>query len=307
MGRQAGRRLGGAVRGQNGNSRIPDNRPMLHVLIADAAPPGLPAWPALDALLARMRPAGVIEAGEGSPAMPLEIALARAHGLPGDPARAPWAAFESGVTGSPCAWFHPCHWQLGMDDARLIDPAALALTEAESRALLAAAAPLLAGDGVTLAYTRPGDWLAQGELLRGLLACSLGRAGQGALSRELLAQAPARLRRLQAELQMLLRDHPVNQQREREGRSPVNALWIDGAGTLDAPCPPHPGVRVARFGDAADIEALRRAIDGGGDARLTLCGPRRALAFAPARGWREKITGFFRPQRLQDLQKRCMK
>lgn len=272
---------------------------MLHVLIADADAP--PAWPALDALLARLRPAASIEADDDSPATPLEIALARAHGLPGDAARAPWAAFESGTVGTPCAWFHPCHWQLGMDDARLIDPAALALTETESRALLAAAAPLLAESGVTLAYTRPGDWLAQGELLCGLAACSLRRALRGTLSRELLAQAPARLRRLQAELQMLLHDHPVNQQRERESRSPVNALWIDGAGALAAPCPPNPQVRVAQAGDAASVDELRRVLDAGGDARLTLCGPRRAITLAPARGWLAKITNSFRRQRFQDL------
>jgi hypothetical protein len=285
----------------------------LHLLIANAVPlwatgQALSAPPALDALLARMRPAGFIEADDACPATPFEIALARAHGLPGEPGRVPWAAFESGAAGTPCAWLAPCHWQLGMDQARLLDPAELALAEGESRALLAAVQPLLAEDGVTLTCARPDAWLAQGELLRGLRTWSMQRALHRRLTREMLALAPApaqdvRLRRLQAEVQMLLHGHPVNEARERQGRWPVNALWIAGAGALDAPCPPNPGVRVAQFDDAAGIETLRRAIDGGGDARLTLCGPRHALTFAPARGWRDRITNFFSPPRLQDLQR----
>ena len=283
----------------------------LHLLIADAASPaGEGGWPALDALLARMRPAGGIEAEDGCPATPLEIALARAHHLPGEPGRVPWAAFESGIVGTPCAWLRPCHWQLGMDHARLMGGDELALTEAESRALLAAAQPLLADDGVTIGYAQPGAWLARGELLRGLRVWSLRRALQhpstgsrrGPVMRDMLPQAPARLRRLQSELEMLLHDHPVNAARENAGRPTVNALWIDGAGALDALPPPNARVLIepALPGDGG-LAQLRRALDGGDDARLTLCGPRRALAFAPARGLRDKISNLFSPQRFRSL------
>ncbi len=38
--------------------------------------------------------------------------------------------------------------------------------------------------------------------------------------------------RLMSELQMLLHNHPVNQQRERAGQLPVNAVWLWGEGEL---------------------------------------------------------------------------
>lgn len=304
-----------------------------HLLIPDAAPsrpegaalPALPPLPVLDALLARMRPAETIEIGPDSPATPFELALARANRLPGEPGRQPWAAFESAAVGTPCAWFKPCHWQLGLDHVNLLDPAALALTEAESRALLASVQPLLAEDGLQLRYLLPDAWLAQGELLRGLTTWSMQRALEQPLTRDQLALAPsaaqsAHLRRLQTELQMLLYHHPVNEAREAARRWPVNAVWITGAGQLDAPLPPDPRVRVEprlaqlppdtnadalraawQAIDGDSLAQLRRVLDAGGDARLTLCGPRRALGFVPARGLGARISSLFRPQRFMDL------
>ncbi|MBK6612599.1 phosphoglycerate mutase [Ottowia sp.] len=305
---------------------MPSSTEPLHLLIPDAArwlPPGaprpaLPRLPQLQALLRRLRPAGTIAVDEDSPAMPFEIALAHANGLPGEPGRVPWAAFESGTVGTPCAWFKPCHWQLGLDHVNLLDPAALALTEDESRALLAAVQPLLAEDGLALRYAAPDAWLAQGEPLRGLATWSMQRALQRPITRDLLALAPteaqsAHLRRLQSEVQMLLYSHPVNEARERERRWPVNALWITGAGTLDAPLPPARHVlvepRLARLSpdagpddhahawqaiDADSLARLHAVLEAGGDARLTLCGPRRAQTLAPARGAQRFLSLFGR-------------
>ena len=224
-----------------------------HLLIADAAPlladgaapPPLPALPQLDALLKRLRVTNTIESDDGAPDTPLERALARAHGLPGAPGQVPWAAFETGTVGTPCAWLRPCHWQLGMDHITLLDPALLDLSEAESRALLAAVQPLLQEDGIALRYVRPDAWLAEGELFRSLATSSMARAAQQPLTRDALAAAPtpaqgAHLRRLQNELQMLLYTQPVNDAREQAKRWPVNALWIEGAGLLDTPTPQNP-------------------------------------------------------------------
>lgn len=44
----------------------------------------------------------------------------------------------------------------------------------------------------------------------------------------------AQLRRIMTELQMVLHPHPLNAQRERQRKLPVNALWLWGAGRLDA-------------------------------------------------------------------------
>jgi hypothetical protein len=42
-------------------------------------------------------------------------------------------------------------------------------------------------------------------------------------------------RRWQSEIQMLLHEHPVNVERERAGRSPVNSVWLWGGGVRPAP------------------------------------------------------------------------
>ncbi len=301
----------------------------LHLLIADAAPPHgapLPPWPALphlQALLARMRAHATIELDEDSPATAFELALARAHGLPGTPGHMAWAAFETGAVGTPCAWFRPCHWQVGMDQVSLLEPDELALTETESRALLTALQPLLAEDGLALRYAAPDRWLAQGELLRGLRTASMARALQQPLTPDALTAAPdaaqgARLRRLQSEMQMLLYSQAVNDAREAARRYPVNAVWIEGAGALDAPVPINPAVRsdsrlqtppastdaYRRAWQAIDQESLApllAAQRGGMPVRLTLCGARRAITLASVHGLIPSFLSKMRPLRLPDL------
>lgn len=305
----------------------------LHLLIDGAAlalPPGTaqPPWPDLphlQALQGRLQAAATLEVDDDSLATPFDIALARAHGLPDAPGQTPWAAFETGTLGTPCAWLTPCHWQAGMDHITVLDPAELQLTEAESRALLAAVQPLLSADGLAVRYVRADAWLAQGELLRGLATASLARALQHPLAPDDLARAPAaaqgaQLRRLQSELQMLLYTQPVNDARESARRWPVNALWLHGAGQLDAPHPPRPQVLAERrLADPAaqtsaaawaqawqTIDAdggarLQAAAQGGQPVQLTLCGPQRAITLASRAGWWANMMNKMHPQRLSDL------
>lgn len=309
-----------------------DAASLQHLLIADAAPllaegaalPALPPLPRLDALLQRLRIDSTVSCDEDAPDTPFERALATAHGLPGAPGQVPWAAFDTATFGTPCAWLRPCHWQLGMDQISLLPPAQLPLTEAESRALLAAVQPLLTEDGLTVRYERPDAWLAQGELLRGLSTWSMARAAEQPLTREALtlSTAPgqgAHLKRLQNELQMLLTTHPVNDAREPQRLPAINALWIEGAGVLEQAVAPQAGVRTetrlapAATPDVASWQAAWQAIDADtiaalsqhlatrADGRLTLCGPRRAITLAPGAGLPFRLTRLWRPQRLQDL------
>ena len=46
----------------------------------------------------------------------------------------------------------------------------------------------------------------------------------------------AKFRRWQSEIQMLLHEHPVNAEREKNGRPPVNGIWFSGGGVF----PPRP-------------------------------------------------------------------
>jgi hypothetical protein len=300
------------------NTRMSDTTasPLLHLLVPGAGLPragddrpagqaAAPALPQLQSLLARMQAVATIALPEDSLSMPHEIALARLNGLPDTPGQVPWAAFECGVAGSPCAWIKPCHWRVGADHVLLGDPDELALNEEASRALLAAAAPYFAEDGITLQWRMPGAWLALGEVFRGLPTLSLERAVGQRLTPEMFetsARHSPVLRRLQNEMQMLFYTHPVNDARQARGLAPVNSFWIAGAGTLDAPpALPAPGIQLetrlqpnalrhdaaahAAAWQAVDADACARllaALQAGQDVRLTLCGTQRAVTYAPA-------------------------
>ncbi|KAF1023334.1 MAG: hypothetical protein GAK30_00537 [Paracidovorax wautersii] len=280
-----------------------------HLLIPDAALPlgadGEPAplapGPNLSRLLRLLQPTERIALDAFSPALPYEVAVARANGLPDTPGHTPWAAFETRTLGQPCAWIQACHWQIGMDHLLMGDPTDLALSADESQSLLNAMAPLWAEDGITLqASALPGTWLARGEPLRGLPSVSLQRLIGRDVSYWVSGPGPsaqaARLRRLLSEMQMLFYTLPANEAREQRGQLPVNAFWITGAGELDAL--PAPGTHqpvvenrltlAAQRRDAAAHASAWQAVDStscaalltqaqsGSPVRLTLCGERAA-------------------------------
>jgi len=273
-----------------------------HLLIPAALGPGEPSHPHLDALLAAMDAGERIECGSDEPASPQELAVARAIGLPGEPGRLPWAAHATGTYGVPCAWIQPCHWRVGADHVQLLPLDDLALDEATSRALLSAMAPYFAEDGITLAYRTPGAWLASGELFRELATVSPQQATGMRLTPAAFGAGNRTLRRLQNEMQMLLYMQPANEARQAQGLLPVNSFWVSGAGVLEQPLPPQPGVIVdtrlqapaARRDAAAHAQAWREVdadacasllaqLRAGDDVQLTLCGPRAAQSFRPAR------------------------
>ena len=153
------------------------------------AQPAQPPLPNFQALLARLRPADAIHCDEESPESPIALALARARGLPGQPGRHAWAALDTGTVGTPCAWLRPAHLQMGMDDVQLIALDQLQLSDDEARQLLAACAPLLSEDGITLHAVAPGRWLARGELLRHLYTPAPDCAAGPLLCRNAAARA----------------------------------------------------------------------------------------------------------------------
>lgn len=304
----------------------------IHLVIASVVPvlrdgaalPPLPSLPQLNALLARMRPSGELVGEIDAPDVPFERILARLYRLSHPPGQVPWAALETQTTGIPCAWIRPCHWQLGMDSARVADPATLGLDETASRALLAAVAPYLAEAGIHAGYHRPDAWLARSPLFTGLQTCSILRASQAPLSRETLAvsgtDSATSLRRMQSEWQMVLARHPVNEDREDRGLPPVNALWIEGAGVLDNVPAVSTAIiaerRLAEAGtslerrrmawqaiDRERIPPLREALAARAPVALTLCGPRRAVTLQPTPRL-ARLASRFRPLQLDALRLR---
>jgi hypothetical protein len=255
------------------------------------------ATPSLDALLACWAEVGRDDADELTATTPHERALAQVLGWPTDGAPLPWAARQAAADGievgrAPWGLLTPVHWRVGADAVHLADPRELALDEATSRALLDAVRPLFEGEGFTLAWGEPLRWYASHASLAALATASLDRVVGRSVDRWLPAQREARLvRRLQNEVQMLLYTHPINAAREAAGALPVNSFWLSGCGIAQAEARNDARLddrlRECALGeDWNGWTAAWAALDAGLPARpltrLTLCGERSAVTFAPA-------------------------
>ncbi len=121
----------------------------------------------------------------------------------------------------------PCHWQVGMNEVTLLKPQELALNEDESRKLLSAIQPYFEEDGLQVVYESPLVWRVTGDLLDGLPLASIDRVvGQNIKPWMPEHQRAKTLQSLQSEMQMLLYQHPVNDERSLKGRWTVNSFWL---------------------------------------------------------------------------------
>lgn len=285
----------------------------MHLLIPFAAPlsaPGRQAastlvLPQLQSLLGRLTLVLRDEADEWSLSPPHERALARALGLQGGSGLLPWAARQAqadGVDTGDLAWglLTPAHWHLGTEQVSLIDPVQLVLDEATSRALLDAVLPLFTGDGYLLRWGAPLRWYVAHEMLAALPCASLDRV-VGRNVDAWLGSDPAarRVRRLQAEVQMLLHTHPINEERQARGLLPVNSFWLSGCGVAQAATGTPPVVddrlRAPALADdwaawvkawdtldAGPLATLNQAAQAGQPVQLTLCGEKASATWASA-------------------------
>ena len=287
--------------------------------------------PNLERLLARLSPLDNDIGDEESPSPPHERALARALGLPGGDGQLAWAAWHvqnnaiasSAPDNTAWAFVTPCHWQVSTDHITLHDPAALALDEVSSRALLAVIAPWFEQDGITLLYDQPTRWLAHGEIFSGLSSTSLERV----LYRDVRpwlqsAEQHPVLRRLHSEMQMLLYTHPWNEAREAQRQTTVNAFWVHGAGQLAAnastkPAAPHMPLTLREAAlredwatwtstwhqlDAGAVAELAAQAARGSAVQLTLCGECSALSWHSApRSLRQRISSLFGSKPFKDV------
>lgn len=277
------------------------------------------ALPQLSKFLAMSTAADPIGTDEYSLTPPHERALADAWGWRGDDGALPFAARQAaadGIATGERAWglLTPVHWHVGREHISLADPAALALDDAESRALLDAIRPLFESEGWTLAWGAASRWYAAHETLDALPCASLDRVIGRNVDLWLPTHPQARLvRRLQNEVQMLLYSHPLNDAREARGQLPVNSFWLSGCGR-GQPASTAPAMVVDerlrepllagdwagwadtwRTLDAGPLAELLAAAQRGGDAALTLCGERRAQRHAAARRsvW-QRVAGSWR-------------
>lgn len=280
--------------------------------------------PRLEALLARLAPAGTDTQDDSTFSPPHERALAAALGIAAPDGCIAWAAHEARRLGLPgsegdSAWaqIDLCHWQVDLNDVVLGAPAQTQLSADESQALLDAARPMFEEDGVQLhPAPLPGRWLARGEMFRTLPTASLDRAtGHSIAQWSHLTEAGRPLRKLQNEMQMLLYTERVNDQRTARGLPPINSFWVSGTGALPATTAPDgPAPTVAELlrvpalqddgigwasawqaVDAGPVAELLAACERGADAVLTLCGDRGAQRFTVQRrglaGWVQRHFG----------------
>ena len=276
----------------------------------------------LEKLLSSLSPEPLDALDNTSLSPPHERALARALGLPLADGLIPWAALQAlqaGLPGGAWAFITPCHWHVGSKHAAMGGLRLPQFSEQDSRSLLAAMQPYFTEDGIDLHYWQPHCWLARSDLFDGLPTAALervvGRDVQSWLSR---GNNATTLQRLQAEMQMLLYHHPLNDERAAQGLVPVNSFWLSGSGTLHA-APPEDAAAprvITTLRDAAlnedwaawtqawraidgnECAALRSALERGEPVQLTLCGERNAQGF---RGTKQpvfkRLLGLFETRR----------
>ena len=300
----------------------------MHLIIPYAASQhwrGPEAWaglplPNLQVLLSLLQRQQVWQDPDPTPLhLPHERLQAQALGWPLEAPQLPWAAWQRAQQGltdtAPQAWMTPCHWQVGMDQVVMADPAHLRLSDEESQQLLQAMQPFLQEDGLHVTWHSALLWHAQGALLTDLSTASLDRViGQNV--KDWMPQHPAArpLQRLQSEMQMLFYNLPVNDARDARRQHTVNAFWLHGAGTLPAATPSAaPPVTVsdalrasALHGDlqtwrqawqqldATAVADLLQRLKATGQGTLSLCSEHAAHTYtaAPA-AWHQKITRLF--------------
>jgi hypothetical protein len=278
--------------------------------------------PHLQALLSLLQRQQVLQdPGPAALHLPHERLQAQALGWAPDAPTLPWAAWHQAAQGQPSAapqaWMTPCHWQVGMDQVVMADPAHLHLSDEESQSLLQAMQPFLQEDGLQVTWHSALLWHAQGAMLADLPTPSLDRViGQNV--KDWLPDHPAArpLQRLQSEMQMLLYNHPVNDARDARKQYTVNAFWLHGAGTLpiSGPVSAPPSVTVsttlrsaALHGqvqawqqawqqlDATAVADLLQHVKTTGQGTLSLCSEHTAHTYtaAPA-AWHQRITRLFK-------------
>ncbi len=185
----------------------------------------------------------------------------------------------------------PVHLQADLDDAVLIPPEALHLSMEETLSLQSNINELLISDGLRIQTDRdnPCRWILTGFKAQRAAAAELDPARLDtwpthAVARRNLTQylpageSMAGWRRLMTELQMLLHNHPVNEQRLRRGQLMVNGVWMWGGAAL-----PKITARTAVRLVATDADAtgIARALgikpdSDGQDLAATLTGARLA-------------------------------
>ena len=159
-----------------------------------------------------------------------------AHPVPGQdvhnsPALACAAMRALGLPAEQGIWFmlHPAHIHIARDHLVLTDIRQIALSDADSRELFDAAAPLFTEVGRELLYGDAGSWFMRADDWQGLLTSTPDATCGHNIDIWMPQGDGARdWRKLQNEVQMLWFAHPLNERRQIQGKQAVNSLWLWG-------------------------------------------------------------------------------
>jgi hypothetical protein len=269
------------------------------------------ALPNLSRLLARLAPTQRDCADAATLSPPHERAYATVMGWRGDDGCLPFGARSAqadGIEVGTQAWglVTPVHWHVSSDHVRLTNPAALDLSDAESRAAFDAVRALFETEGLRCEWGAPARWYVAHESLAAVPCASLDRVIGRPIEpwlRPSATPAGRLVQRLQSEVQLLLYPHPLNEAREQRGALTLNSFWLSGCGRWQRA--DHTLVQVddrlrsplldadwegwaAAWHDLDEgpIERLLAAEARGEETVLTLCGERAAQRYERASGAR---------------------
>jgi|GEM_PF-1417829 len=184
----------------------------------------------------------------------------------------------------------PAHFKVANDHLRLDDPAGLAVTLDEARALASSIEPVLTDAGWRLAPIDAATmthWMLTRHDGTPLSAATIERAiGDNVADWQPRGADDAALawRRCVNEIQMTWFAHPVNAAREAEGRPTINTLWLSGNGEPPGPLPRYRAVTsglplLAALPPTADAPRVLESFDG-------FIGPARREDWS---GWRAEL------------------
>jgi hypothetical protein len=154
------------------------------------------------------------------------------------PAYAAISAYGHGFDAKQDFWLHvdPVELMVDAGNVCLVGRDHLLISEEESRRLIASLNKLLKEDDLEILYGSPSEWYLKLPTHPDITTYPL----TDVIAKDIRAYLPTGStqhwwHKLLTELQMLLFDHEVNIERQKEGKPTINSIWPWGEGSLSAP------------------------------------------------------------------------
>jgi hypothetical protein len=230
---------------------------------------GLPRLPLLETVLARSTVTALAADWRGWLAS-RSAAVPGQGSTPAATVAAAWELRRSSGQAPGQAWLAtPVHYFAGLDTVHLHPAGLLWLEREEQQRLAADFARVFADSPWQLRSHGERELLLLGPAIKASGADPAYFAGSDPSPGLPRGEGAATLRRLGAEMEMWLYEHPLNLERRRRGELPVTTLWLWGAEGAPAAAPPAtaPAPAARLYGRDTYAEALWR-LQGGAAAPL---------------------------------------